>query len=126
VPHKDDLRNIITYFAYKVPNLSKTKLIKLIYLADLEFYKRFRSTITDISFINYHYGPWNPEIEEFVERECGSTISLEIVQKKSGEIIKINKPKLKETTYDSQRREFWISLTEVVKHWGSKPLPKDH
>jgi len=47
---------------------TKTKLLKLIYLADLEFYRRNRRTLSGAGWIFYKFGPWFPEYEQLLQQ----------------------------------------------------------
>jgi len=43
---------------------SKTKLVKLLYLIDRHFAKKYGRTLTGIEYKSYFYGPYSDEIEE--------------------------------------------------------------
>jgi hypothetical protein len=43
---------------------AKTRLIKLLYLAEVEHYKHFQSRLTNLRWQFYHYGPYASEIEQ--------------------------------------------------------------
>lgn len=42
----------------------KTKLIKLLYLLDLHFVKKFNRSLTNLQYKCYFYGPYSRKIEE--------------------------------------------------------------
>jgi uncharacterized protein YwgA len=46
--------------------LTRTKLVKLLYLIDLLFYKKKETTLTGLKYVSYYYGPYAPEIIEAV------------------------------------------------------------
>jgi hypothetical protein len=48
-------------------NLSKTKLIKILYLYDVEYYRLHRRTYTGIQWKFYHLGPWANEIDPLLD-----------------------------------------------------------
>jgi len=121
---RENLKNLIVYFTFNVPNLTPTKLVKLIYLADLYYYKKHHCTISNVSFFNYHYGPWHPIIERIVVEECGELIEIESVQTRKGEVIKIHKPKVSKTSVSFPREEIFETLNQVIKEWGKVPTNK--
>src|SRR5713226_4367588 len=53
--------------------MTKTKLLKLLYLFDVEYYRIHRQTFTGFSWKFFHLGPWarefDPLIEELVRTE---------------------------------------------------------
>lgn len=61
-------RNLILYIANLVGelegSLGVTRLVKLLYLIDVEFYRRYRRKLTDLNWIFYKYGPYSFEIEQ--------------------------------------------------------------
>ncbi len=67
--NRDKLRSAIFYFVKQLGEIdSRIKLVKLIYLADLEAKQKLGRTITGIEYVYHFYGPYSPEIiEEAVE-----------------------------------------------------------
>jgi len=59
--------NLVLYIAQMVEeldgSLGVTRLVKLLYLIDVEFYRRYRRKLTDLSWVFYKYGPYAFEIE---------------------------------------------------------------
>ncbi len=47
--------------------LNKTKLIKLLYLIDIEYYRKYKETYTEFKWIFYKFGPWAHEYNEIYE-----------------------------------------------------------
>lgn len=57
----DKLKECLIYFVFRHSrNIQRTKLFKLVYLADLLSYQRRGRTITEVDYISYDYGPWSP------------------------------------------------------------------
>jgi hypothetical protein len=48
--------------------LNKTKLIKLLYLIDIEYYRKYKKTYTDFNWIYYEYGPWAYEYNDIYDQ----------------------------------------------------------
>lgn len=58
--------------------LNKTKLLKLMYLADIEHFRTHRKTLTGFEWIFFLYGPWAPEYDTLVaELEQRDLIEIE-------------------------------------------------
>jgi hypothetical protein len=49
---------VLTYARAKGGYTTKTKLLKLLYLLDIEAFRKQRSTLTGFRWIFYKYGPW--------------------------------------------------------------------
>lgn len=45
---------------------NKTKLLKLLYLADIEYYRKTSETLTGFEWIFYLYGPWTQEYDSLL------------------------------------------------------------
>ncbi len=121
---REILKNLIVYFTFKVGNLTPTRLVKLIYLADLDHYKKYRCTISEVPFLNYHHGPWHHIIDKTVQEECGELIEVESIKTRKGDVIRIHKPKVKQTSVRFPRPEMFETLKKVVQDWGNVPLEK--
>jgi uncharacterized phage-associated protein len=61
IEKKEKLANTIIYFAEKIPNISKTKLIKLMYLLEEFYVKKYNIPFLDIEFEVWQAGPVNRE-----------------------------------------------------------------
>jgi len=48
--------------------VTKTKLLKLLYLFDVEYYRVHRKTFTGFNWIYYELGPWTQEYYELLEQ----------------------------------------------------------
>lgn len=62
-----DLRPLVGYIIDQVVDqggsVNKTALVKLVYLVDLEHYRRFGKLVTDLPWRFHHYGPYATELE---------------------------------------------------------------
>src|ERR1700693_3289060 len=45
---------------------TKTKVLKLLYLADIESYRDTRTLLTGFDWIFYLYGPWTPQYDQLI------------------------------------------------------------
>jgi hypothetical protein len=44
----------------------KTQLMKLMYLLDLEYYRRYSKTVSEVEWIYYHHGPYSPQLDRML------------------------------------------------------------
>jgi len=56
----DKLQSVIRYLLAKCPRraLNTTQLVKLLFLIDYEYYQTFGTTITNVPYVSYNYGPY--------------------------------------------------------------------
>ena len=57
------VRTVITAVARAGEAVTKTKLLKLLYLFDLEYFRSHRETFTGFTWKYYHLGPWAREYD---------------------------------------------------------------
>jgi hypothetical protein len=116
------LEKLIVFFVRKTKGyITKTQLVKFLYLADLAAVKWTEKQLTDLDWRYYKYGPWNEAIDLALDRLCADNI-LKIIEQ--GNIILIqpaaNCPELKsfnltkglELMLDNIRHE-WAGANKV-------------
>ena len=54
--------------------VNKTKLLKLLYLADIEHYRTSGETLTGFDWILHYYGPWSGEYDNLLDGLVQSTL----------------------------------------------------
>lgn len=74
------LQDIIRYFVRFYPRrVSRTMLVKLVYLGDVEFCRRYARKMTGLDYLHFHYGPFSWTIpdtaEELVAKKLLTIIS---------------------------------------------------
>ena len=78
------LETLIKYFVYATKGyITKTQLIKFLYLADLYAVKWTEKQLTDLDWRYDRYGPWNEDIDAALNQMNGQ----EILQESQGETI---------------------------------------
>jgi len=113
------LQNILTYLCFKCQTLSRTKLIKLVYLVEVYYYQLYSKRLTEIPFYHYYYGVWSPQVERKVEELYGKGILVEReVSTKKGFIAIIPKPNVKKTEVRLPKDVFEV-LDMIVEDWGN-------
>lgn len=117
------LESVITYLCFKVtPCASHSRLMKLVYLADVYHYVTFGSRLTSVPFKHYDFGAFAADVywclDSLTER---GILSEESVETKEGYTATIMKPSVKKTWVDLPDDAF-ASLDRAIKRWGSRPL----
>jgi hypothetical protein len=59
---------VLTYVRDRGGFATKTKLLKLLYLLDIEAFRKEKATLTGFNWIFYKYGPWATEYDEELGR----------------------------------------------------------
>lgn len=70
------LRDVIKYIVDNYPGgtLTRTKLVKLVFLADAIAEEELDNKITDTNYIYYYYGPYSDDIIDTVQEMDGDSI----------------------------------------------------
>lgn len=91
----DLLKNVIIYFFKMYPNpleLSKPRLVKMIYLADWKNSIENKNQITDIKWLFNHYGPYVEDVIQLIKNNTDtfSVKSYPTFRGGSSDIITLN------------------------------------
>jgi hypothetical protein len=69
---------VLTRIEEQEGSANRTKLLKLLYLADIEHFRAAGETLTGFDWIFYLYGPWTPEYDDLLKQlEAEAAIRLE-------------------------------------------------
>ncbi len=72
------LDKLIKYFVYGTKGyITKTQLIKFLYLADLYSVKWTDKQLTELNWYYYRYSPWREDIDATLDKMNGKEISIE-------------------------------------------------
>ncbi|MDY6783901.1 MAG: DUF4065 domain-containing protein [Cyanobacteriota bacterium] len=72
------LNRLIEYFVHKTKgHLTKTQLVKFLYLADLYAVKWTEKQLTELNWCYYQFGPWPEDIDSTLERMNNREITIE-------------------------------------------------
>ncbi|ELY77942.1 Panacea domain-containing protein [Natrinema gari] len=76
MPGKAKLNDMIEYLVshFSGNALTRTKLVKLLYLADRESYIARDRQISNLNYIKYHYGPYSEDIVDTLQEMDGDKI----------------------------------------------------
>ncbi len=102
------LDKLIKYFVYETKGyITKTQLIKFLYLADLYSVKWTGKQLTELDWYYYNYGPWHDDIDAALNKMNGK----EIIQESQGNTTLI---KLGVQAVSSDDLELPVSLKLVL------------
>jgi hypothetical protein len=109
------LENLILYFVYKTKGfITKTQLVKFLYLADLYSVKWTENQLTELDWYYYNYGPWNEEIDSALQR-----LEDKVSQKKDGDFIMIElNSEIPETDDFNFSEGLQLMLDNIRKEWA--------
>jgi uncharacterized phage-associated protein len=72
------LDKLIKYFVYATKgNITKTQLIKFLYLADLYSVKWTGNQLTELDWYYYNFGPWHEDIDTALNKMNGKEVVIE-------------------------------------------------
>lgn len=92
----------------------KTRLVKLLYLAELEYYRRTRRRLTNLDWMFYHFGPYAFSLAPYLGDPDVDTLPLELQRLTS------SGPGTRgETGFDHDAE---AAVTDVVHEWGNADL----
>jgi uncharacterized phage-associated protein len=113
------LQNAITYLCFKVRTLSQTKLMKLIYLANVYHMEQYGSTLAKAPFKHWYYGPFSEGVNNEIEKLCGEGILKYKTRKThSGYTAEIPMPNVERTTVELTD-EAKAVLDDIIEDWGN-------
>src|SRR5690242_11402495 len=116
---------LITYVTERDSYVSKTKLLKLLYLFDIEWYRVHRETFTGFDWIFFHLGPWTREYDELLKNLSDNLmIRIKKSTNPSFDTEFLTAPKATEYTelFSSYKDEF--ILRRILQTWGERSTPE--
>lgn len=119
--HEENVRNSIHYILQRAIDLSlsigKTKLIKLLYLLDIEHHRAHQRTLSELNWVFYKFGPYAFEIENFLG-DIG--VTEEGIVLRGGRIFsRLGIDPEEEAEIDIERRAI---LDTLIEEWGDASL----
>jgi hypothetical protein len=118
------IQNLIRYIVSEVQDadfeIYRTRLVKLLYLCDVEYFQSKRQLLTELNWVRYKYGPYAFELQEITHR-MGLELAEEEVDFSSGhgfryEVLDFPEP---EKWLDASQKHI---IDKVIKHWGGENL----
>src|SRR5713101_6841515 len=111
---------IVTWVVEQGSFVTKTKLLKLLYLFDVEYYRAHRQTFTGFSWKFFHLGPWAAEFDPTLD---GLVLDAALVQQRSSSELETVLYKPAERldlceAFGNVKDEF--ILKGVLRMWGTR------
>lgn len=116
---------ILTRIEEREGAANRTKLLKLMYLADIENYRATGETLTGFDWIFYLYGPWSAEYDALLEQlEAEGSINLEkwSAGTVEGERVSI-RTRIPLDTIGLSTRAF-LRAQRLIDTWADSAIPK--
>jgi antitoxin SocA-like protein len=115
---------ILTRARERAVGLNKTKLLKLLYLADIEHYRKHNETLTGFDWIFLWYGPWAAEYDGLLD-DLARTDSIEIEPWDKDELtgfrIQLSEPRdLNAIIADVDE---YYRILRAIDTWADRSLP---
>jgi hypothetical protein len=110
---------IVSYVTERGGSVTKTKLLKLLYLFDVEFYRTHRKTFTGFQWKYFHLGPWTKEFDPLLDKlVAGGSIDEQLIERPDfdAKFLRSNGPVNLKRTFDDFKDE--AILRSVLDTWG--------
>jgi len=119
----DPLEAVISQIVYSGGAAGVTRLMKLVYIAELEHRRRFGRPLTGASFVNYDYGPFSTDVYEAVERlQAKGAVVEEARQTAQGQMCRLQTPAMSSITVEPPTPFAADVIEHTVGRWGRRPL----
>lgn len=117
------LEKLILFFVFKTKGyITKTQLVKFLYLADLYAVKWTEKQLTDLDWRYYRYGPWSEKIDPAVDFLCKKNI-IRLVKKDDATLIQPVNENLTIKRLDFPKG-LELMLRNIQKEWASLTTEK--
>lgn len=122
----NDLGQLVLYIVNQVTELggytTTIRLVKFLYLIDLEHYRRYGKKLTDLKWFFYHYGPY-----AFALPEVGKRLGFDLEQEefetlkgKFGRIFRVREP---QELPKGLRYSVESMITGLLQVWADQETP---
>lgn len=121
------IEKVIIYIISKLPNdVTRTQLVKLLYLIDLFSFKQTKSSITNLTYISYHYGPYSPQIKKALDTLNDFEIQEDLNTSVDGNTFYLyslgTHPRLKDSPDKLLKSGEKEIINEILENYGHKSL----
>jgi len=118
------IQNLIRYIVSEVQDaqfeIYRTRLVKLLYLCDVNYFQSRRGLLTNLKWVRYKFGPYAFELTEITGR-MGLALGEEETDFSSGHGIRYE-------VYELSNIDTWLDIHQkqivdnVIKRWGGEDL----
>jgi hypothetical protein len=125
-PREPTLDDLIAYVIDRALDrdaaLTKTKLVKLLYLIDVEQWRAARAQATSLEWRFYHYGPYAHELEPVLQRLEGHRIHWKELSQPKFEKTILYTSAWRPSEADSWPAGTKIRIDRIVDRWADESL----
>lgn len=117
---------IVSYISERGGAVSKTKLLKLLYLCEVEFYRAYRQRLTSFDWKFYHLGPWARSYDDVLtglvanEQLIATTVEGLEYDTTLYRVL-LPEPKLRDLFPSAQEA---FTVEHVLNRWVKPPTPE--
>jgi len=111
----EKIGNAVVYLADRIPNLSKTKLLKLLYILDEISIKKSGIPILNLKYKVWKFGPVSEEL--FIDLSSEPKLLEKFINRESGGDFIVSKVKFSEDEFSENDVEL---MDFVVEKYGNK------
>lgn len=116
----DLLTAVVAFLGEQGNSVTKTKLLKLLYLFDVEFYRAHGRTFTGFQWKYFHLGPWTREFDPLLERlVAGGAITENLVERTDFDARFLNSTESIDLARATGNFKDEMILKAVLQTWGS-------
>lgn len=101
--------------------IGRTKLVKLLYLAEVEYYRLYQKRLTDLKWKFYHFGPYPMKIQDILGSPDLEEEEIELSNGRT--FLKYSIP-FDEGVESYVDWEVERLITQIVRRWGDEDLNK--
>lgn len=123
--NRDLVRRLLLYIIDQLQNMeapiSTTRLVKLLYLVDLEYYRRHSRTLTGIDWVKYKHGPYFFELPNLV-RSVSSDLDTDEVLTERGPGFTYRTFTAHDDVTDIMPFSTEVMIKNILDQWGYEDL----
>lgn len=97
--------------------LTKTKILKLTYIVEYYYYKKYNKRLTNENWVFYHYGPYIFNYDDYIDR-CAFSYE----QSENGEYRIIKNERVTSDTIQLEEFEAKMLIKKIIKEYGQSSL----
>jgi len=113
---------IITRIRARRGGATKTKVLKLLYLLDVEFYRDRKAILSEFDWIFYKYGPWVQTYDGVLsELSAGGRIAIQLLEGADTDamLLDVTRPLELSAVFPNIRDEY--RSRAIIDNWAEKP-----
>ncbi len=101
---------------------TKTKILKILYLFDVSYYRKHRETFTGFDWVFLHFGPWTSEYDAILdELATDNIINRAESNDYNAEFLSVT-DKIEHSDEFLEGSAAYLALSSVLANWAHLPL----